>query len=276
MCDFTSVEPTGRYAINVGDPVNIHDATLGTIGTGGICIQNDPNNFQIDGTYINVVVLGKTVFSGTLNSIRIYFQNGYWNLHTEITQNGGSTSKKTISGISCEADHHKLIYKGTYESGHPIKITQWAREGLHFDNVNLCDAGIPIPAGLPCNFDIWFQNAYTEKIDLTLSRNLILTGRIAGPNGTGIAGLMVEAWDKDHFTKDDALGSDTTNANGFFSIPVHKEDHKEWIFDRKPDVYFKIRHQGNLLHSTEDKVMWNVKQANPVEIQLEMVTDDGA
>lgn len=100
------------------------------------------------------------------------------------------------------------------------------------------------------------------------SKNLTLMGRVVGTDKNSVAGVVVEAWDKDRFAKDDALGSAVTKADGSFSITVEKKEHKKWLFDNNPDVYFRVQRGGNVLHSTKDKVMWNVKNPQPILIQL--------
>ena len=268
MCDFTSVEPTGRHAIAVEDPVDFFDMLLGQIGTDGTCIQNDPNNFQVDNLDIYISALGHTI-SGTLNTLQFSFDSntGYWSLYTKYTPSGGTAIKNTVEKITCSKDGHRLKYSGTYSDGSALKVTQWAGLGLHFDGINVCEAGFSVPKGVPCTYDVYFKNANVVEGD-DLIGDLNLTGRILGPNGNGVADFNVEVWDKDRILKDDHLGSVYTNPDGSFSIPINKQDHKEWIFDQNPDLYFKVYKGISLVHSTEDSVMWNVNDSKHVEISL--------
>ncbi|MGH8543016.1 MAG: galactose oxidase-like domain-containing protein [Gammaproteobacteria bacterium] len=75
----------------------------------------------------------------------------------------------------------------------------------------------------------------------------------------GIAGVRVEAWDKD-FGLDDYLGSATTIGDGSFSISFDDSAFRDIFFDNWPDFYFKVYCYNELLASTEDSVLWNVKR----------------
>lgn len=75
--------------------------------------------------------------------------------------------------------------------------------------------------------------------------------------GDGVEGLVVEAWDKDR-GPDDFLGSDATDASGNFHIDFNALAFREIFRDHRPDLYFRVFHQGDLLVSTEDSVLWNV------------------
>jgi len=86
--------------------------------------------------------------------------------------------------------------------------------------------------------------------------------------GGGIGGVRVEAWDKD-FRLDDHLGSASTVSDGSFSITFDETAFSDIFFDSRPDLYFKVYSFSELLASTEDSVLWNVK--NPyVGITIEV------
>lgn len=74
----------------------------------------------------------------------------------------------------------------------------------------------------------------------------------------GIGGVRVEAWDKD-FGLDDFLGSATTRSDGSFVIIFDESAFRDIFFDRWPDVYFKVYCYNQLLTSTENSVLWNVR-----------------
>lgn len=76
--------------------------------------------------------------------------------------------------------------------------------------------------------------------------------------GDGIAGVRIEAWDKD-FGLDDYLGSATTLSDGSFSISFDDSAFRDIFFDNWPDLYFKVYCYNELLASTENSVLWNVK-----------------
>src|SRR5262245_46064607 len=86
----------------------------------------------------------------------------------------------------------------------------------------------------------------------------------------GIAGLRVEAWDKD-LIADDLVGSSQTGADGEFNIEFTTAYFRELFFDRKPDLFFRVFADGELLKSTEDSVLWNVPAgATPIEIAVSL------
>ena len=85
-----------------------------------------------------------------------------------------------------------------------------------------------------------------------------LLGRVIDPvTGDGIEGLVVEAWDKD-LMGDDLLGSAATDETGNFHISFSSLDFREAAVDRRPDPYFTVSHQGNVLANTDDfaSEMW--------------------
>lgn len=79
--------------------------------------------------------------------------------------------------------------------------------------------------------------------------------------GAGVAGVRVEAWDKDCGT-DDYLGSAATISDGSFSITFDEDSFRDLFPERWPDIYFKVFCWDKLLASTESSVLWNVKTAD--------------
>ncbi len=77
-------------------------------------------------------------------------------------------------------------------------------------------------------------------------------------DGRGLPNLKVEAWDKD-LVIDDLLGAANTDSNGGFTLDFDETHYREICIDRKPDVYFKVFFEGDLIKSTEDSVLWNVE-----------------
>ena len=119
-------------------------------------------------------------------------------------------------------------------------------------------AGIPNPTFSIITFSIRLADHLIQQLNNGLTQTWTIHGKAAG----GGAGLKVEAWDKDKIGKDDYLGSAITDELGNFSISWDGQSHKELIFDKNPDVYFKIFDQdGNLLRQSE--AYSNVNTATP-------------
>jgi hypothetical protein len=86
--------------------------------------------------------------------------------------------------------------------------------------------------------------------------------------GKGIPNLTVKAIDKD-LLFDDLLGAVITDENGNFEIKYDKEDFQELFFDKKPDIYLKIKNpEGAVIHSTEDKVIYESSETKEFNIKI--------
>ena len=73
----------------------------------------------------------------------------------------------------------------------------------------------------------------------------------------GLSAIRVEAWDKDLICND-LVGSTTTDRQGAFEITFDKSYFQELFLDRRPDLFFKVFQENQLLTSTEDSAFWNV------------------
>ena len=91
---------------------------------------------------------------------------------------------------------------------------------------------------------------------------------IARESREGLAGLQIEAWDKDLIC-DDFLGSAVTDDQGTFNIEFSESHFRELFLDRQPDLFFKVFYEKKLIKSTEDSVLWNV-DAGETEIEIEV------
>lgn len=86
-----------------------------------------------------------------------------------------------------------------------------------------------------------------------------IIGRIINRiNRQGIEGLRIEAWDKDMIFND-LLGSATTDTQGKFLIDFDESRFKELFGDDHLDLFIRVFKEGVLIKSTEDSVLWNVK-----------------
>jgi hypothetical protein len=103
-----------------------------------------------------------------------------------------------------------------------------------------------------------------------------ITGLVVDPRTRrGIQGVRVEAWDRDLLIHDH-VGSAVTDAEGTFQIRFGGGFFRELVADRRPDLFFKLFRGDDLLHSTENAVLWNVKAGEiPVVIPLLLAGDGG-
>jgi hypothetical protein len=85
-----------------------------------------------------------------------------------------------------------------------------------------------------------------------------IRGRVINSfTGDGIGGVRVEAWDKDFFG-DDYLTVATTPTDGSFVMSFDQTAFAD-LFDQWPDLYFKVYCYNELLVSTENTVVWNIR-----------------
>jgi len=92
------------------------------------------------------------------------------------------------------------------------------------------------------------------------ARHFRIAGRVVDKQSNqGIADVRVEAWDKDLIV-DDLVGAAITDFAGAFAIEFTEKYFRDLFFDRLPDLFFKVFRGAQLIASTENDVVWNLRQ----------------
>ncbi len=99
-------------------------------------------------------------------------------------------------------------------------------------------------------------------------RKYRIVGAVVNRQRQVLAGLRVEAWDKDPLF-DDLLGTAITDAEGRFQIDFDETYFQELFLDQDPDLFFRVFWGETLIKTTEDAVMWNL-QTTYLEMTLEV------
>lgn len=88
--------------------------------------------------------------------------------------------------------------------------------------------------------------------------------------------LRVEAWDRD--TKfHDMLGVDITDTEGRFTIRFDETYFGDAAPDRLPDVYFRVMREDQVLRSTEDSIIRNLRESErTVVIDVDLPAEEAA
>ena len=89
-------------------------------------------------------------------------------------------------------------------------------------------------------------------------------------NRNALRGVRVEIWDKDK-KYHDLLGERLTDNEGRFERVFDETYFGDCTPDRMPDLFFKVYQGEQLLKSTEDSVLWDVREGDiPVTIEIDM------
>jgi hypothetical protein len=98
-----------------------------------------------------------------------------------------------------------------------------------------------------------------KRTSAVAGRSFLLNGRVIDERSRrGLAGLRVEAWDKDT-RYHDMLGVSQTDSNGHFEIDFDSDYFGDYAPDCYPDVFFKVFRGKTLIANTRDSVLVNLK-----------------
>jgi hypothetical protein len=85
----------------------------------------------------------------------------------------------------------------------------------------------------------------------------------------GVAGLSVQAWDKD-LLRNDFLGTTITGEGGVFEINFDTSYFKTFVFDAKPDLFFKVFNKEKNMGTTANDIIWNAdNNISPLTIEVD-------
>ena len=107
-------------------------------------------------------------------------------------------------------------------------------------------------------------------------QNITISGQIVNKNNLPLAGLRVEAWDKDLLI-DDFVGEAVSDNNGLFTISFTANRFKDLFMDRKLDLFFKIFQKENFVCSTENDIIWNIENSDQeitITIDLPLINNN--
>src|SRR5262249_52678698 len=102
----------------------------------------------------------------------------------------------------------------------------------------------------------------------------VISGRvISHQTQQRIGGLQIEFWHKAESTPqmNKLIGIDTTSDQGSFSVAATDDHFDKFFIPEKPDVFFRVYSQGQLLKSTEEDVLTAVASGRTgivIEIDL--------
>ncbi len=88
----------------------------------------------------------------------------------------------------------------------------------------------------------------------------------------GLAGLRVEAWDKDLIVKKPFMTA-VTDQQGSFTIEFKKGRFKDSFGERRAPLFFKIFRDGSLVANTQDTITWSPDSPDQ-EIAIQVETSD--
>ena len=109
----------------------------------------------------------------------------------------------------------------------------------------------------------------------TQGSTVIVTGTVLDKSTQQpVIDVIVTAYDKDLFTKDDYLGISPTDAQGRFEIRFDKSAAGDRFLGRRPDLYFTVLDGGTLLANTRDNPINNAGPDTPAIVLLADLSND--
>ncbi len=113
-----------------------------------------------------------------------------------------------------------------------------------------------------------------KAIFVSSGGNYVVSGKVVNSaTGEGLEGFRVEAWDKDLIGKDDRLGEALTQVGGEFSVTFNAKAFREFIFDKKPDLYFNIYDEEEKIFDTKKSPLKNADENTPeISISVDVVS----
>jgi hypothetical protein len=92
----------------------------------------------------------------------------------------------------------------------------------------------------------------------------------------GLAGVRVEAWDKDLLIND-MVGSCFTDRFGRFRMIFDSRAFREFFFDQLPDVFFRVYYRDRMVLETQQTLVWRInEQLKQVTLEVEPPPADEA
>lgn len=117
----------------------------------------------------------------------------------------------------------------------------------------------------------------TSTTDSTEDRTITddtygINGRIRdATTGQGAAGVTVELWDED-IREDDYIATTTTDERGRFTVEFAAETFLEYEKDARPELYFKIFSDDELIENTKESTVVQIAPGEP-RVGLELDID---
>jgi hypothetical protein len=91
-------------------------------------------------------------------------------------------------------------------------------------------------------------------------------GHVTDIKGTPLEGYLVIAMDKDTFSRDDELGTSTTDSSGYYRISYRTRDFS--FIESKPDIYLKVKDPSGTLVYTSKQVWFGAGRMETIDVVI--------